>query len=305
LSLSRRIILSAADNVLIRSIAVRYGLRLGASRFVAGTTIEDALRVARELNSKGLVVTMDLLGESVSNRDEALAAREEILKILPAVEREGIDSGLSIKLTQLGLDIDGEFCLDNVDRIVRQAKELGNFVRIDMEDSPRVQATIDIFRELHDRYGDHVGLAVQSYLYRTMDDVIELGPRKANLRIVKGAYSEPPEVAYQSKRDVDEEFCRIVEKHLELGGYAAVATHDRKIIDFTKRLVQERGIPHDQFEFQMLYGISRGLQEELVSEGYKVRVYLPFGSHWYPYFTRRLAERPANLFFVLRNLLRY
>src|SRR5699024_10311799 len=221
------------------------------------------------------------------------------------ISEEGIDSNVSVKLTQLGLDIDVDFCLENMDRITAKAKETGNFVRIDMEDSPRVEATIDIFKRLLKRYGkDHIGLVIQSYLYRSEQDVKELSQQGANLRMVKGAYKEPREVAYPDKQDVDKNFRQLVKMHLNSGSYTAVATHDESIIQWTKEYTEQQKIPRSQFEFQMLFGIRDALQRELVQEGYKVRVYTPYGKDWYPYFTRRLAERPANALFVLKSLFR-
>jgi proline dehydrogenase len=304
-SLSRRAVLTLAGNRLVSRFVTRYGMRLGASRFVAGETLEQAIEKVKSLNRDGLLVTLDHLGESVTTREEALEATQSALDIFDAIAESGVNSNVSVKLTQLGLDIDCGFCLENMERIALKAKESGNFVRIDMEDSPRVKATIDIFKTLLKKVGkEHIGLVIQSYLYRSESDVKDLGELGANLRIVKGAYKEPKEVAFPDKRDVDENYKRLVAMHLKNGCYTAVATHDEKIIEWTKSFVKENGIPKDLYEFQMLYGVRGGLQRQLAGEGYKVRVYTPYGKDWYPYFTRRIAERPANALFILKNLVK-
>jgi proline dehydrogenase len=241
----------------------------------------------------------------VTTREEALEATQAAVDIFDAIAESGVNSNVSVKLTQLGLDIDYSFCLENMERIALKAKENGNFVRIDMEDSPRVKPTIDIFNTLLEKVGkEHIGLVIQSYLYRSESDVKKLGEMGANLRIVKGAYKEPKEVAFPDKRDVYENYKRLVAMHLKNGCYTAVATHDERIIEWTKSFVKENNIPNDLYEFQMLYGVRGGLQRELAKEGYKVRVYTPYGKDWYPYFTRRIAERPANALFILKNIVK-
>lgn len=302
MSLSRKLVLTVAGNRLVTRFVSKYGMRLGASRFVAGETLEDTIQVVKKLNQEGLVVTLDYLGESVSTHEEALHATQAALDIFDVIAEHQVNSNVSVKLTQLGLNIDYDFCLENMEKITAKAKEYGNFLRIDMEDSPRVSTTIDLFKTLFNKYGkEHIGLVIQSYLYRSEADVKELGEMGANLRIVKGAYKEPSSVAYPDKNDVDQNYLRLVETHLKNGCYTAIATHDEKIIEWTKQFIKENKIPDNLFEFQMLFGISSLLQRRLVEEGYKVRVYTPLGQEWYPYFTRRLAERPANLFFVLKN----
>jgi len=225
--------------------------------------------------------------------------------MLDAIDRTGVDCNVSLKLTQMGLDIDQEFCKENVEQIIRKASEKNNFVRIDIEDSPRIDATIEIFKYLKEKYPDNIGLVLQSYLYRTVKDMKNLAYLKPNYRFVKGAYKEPKEVAYPQKQDVDENLKQIIGIHLKEGNYTAVASHDENIISFTKDFVKKNNIPKTQYEFQMLYGICQGLQEQLAQEGYKVRIYVPYGKDWYPYFSRRLAERPANIMFIMKNMFKH
>lgn len=305
MSFTRKAVLTVSANPLVTRFVTKYGMKLGAARFVAGETMDETVSKVRELNKKGLVVTLDLLGENITTREEAKAATQAVVHSFDVIDREKLDSNVSVKLTQLGLDIDESLCLENMDRITAKAKETDNFVRIDMEDSPRIDATIRIFNTLLARHGrNHVGLVIQSYLYRSKEDVEKLGEKGANLRIVKGAYKEPKEVAFPDKKDVDRSYLELVELHLKNGCYTAVATHDQAIIDWTRRFTADNDIPRDRFEFQMLYGIANSLQQQLSEEGYKVRVYTPYGKDWYPYFSRRIAERPANALFVLKSLFR-
>ncbi len=299
----RHTILTVAGNRVVAGFAKRFCMRLGASRFVAGDTLEEAIEVIRNLNAEGMVATIDHLGESVEDPDQARAAAKEYLVALDKIQASGVNSNVSVKLTQMGLDIDKELCLDNMRRILDKATELGNSVRVDMEDSDHTEITIQVFEALAEEY-NNVGLVVQSYLYRTEEDIERVNKYNANLRLCKGAYNEPPDVAFPQKADVDRNLRKLIARHLENGNYAAVASHDEKIIAFTKKYVADHNVPYDQFEFQMLYGIRRDLQKELVDEGYTVRVYVPYGTDWYPYFTRRLAERPANLFFILKNVVK-
>jgi proline dehydrogenase len=302
MSLSRKVVLTLAGNKAVTSFVSHYGMKLGAARFVAGESLQAAINRVKSLNDEGLIVTLDHLGESVTSREEALEATQAAIDIFDAIKESGVNSNVSVKLTQLGLDIDKEFCLENMDRIAKKAKETHNFVRIDMEDTPRLDVTIEIFNTLVDKYGkDHVGLVIQSYLYRSEQDVINLGKKNVNLRIVKGAYKEPASVAFPNKNDVDRNYVKLVQLHLQNGNYTAIATHDESIINELKVWLKENQIPDNLYEFQMLYGVRNGLQRQLVSEGYKVRVYTPYGKDWYPYFTRRIAERPANAFFVLKS----
>lgn len=282
-------------------MAKKYGLRFGASRFVAGETIQKAIDAVRQLNREGRVVTLDHLGEFVFTEAEANESADMCLQTLDAIHQAGVTSNMSLKMTSLGLDISRELCMRNMRRILDRAKEYGNFVRIDMEDFAHCQISFDIFYELRREY-DNVGIVVQAYLYRTMQDIGDVNAVKANLRLVKGAYKESPEVAYPEKHDVDANYRAIIKQHLMNGNYAAIATHDETVIEDMKAFIRQQGIPNEQFEFQMLYGICVDLQKRLVEEGYKVRVYVPYGIDWFGYFMRRLAERPANVWFVLKNM---
>lgn len=305
MSIGRSLVLTLAGNRVVTSFVSKYGMKLGASRFVAGESLDEAIHFVSKINQEGLVVTLDHLGESVFTKEEAIKATDEAVRIFDAIAQSGVSSNVSVKLTQLGLDIDSEFCYENMDRITAKAKECNNFVRIDMEDTPRLEITVDIFNRLLAKYGkEHVGLVIQSYLYRAVDDVAKLGENKVNLRIVKGAYKEPASVAFPQKKDVDDNYIRLVQNHLLNGCYTAIATHDETIIHTLKQWIKEQNISGDLYEFQMLYGVRNGLQRDLVKEGYKVRVYTPYGKDWYPYFTRRIAERPANALFILKNFFR-
>ncbi len=292
-----------SKNKALTRAAKKYGLRFGASRFVAGETIGQAIEVIKELNRKGLGVTIDYLGEFVDNEAEAIERTNQSIEAIKAIGTEKLNSQLSLKMTSMGLDISDELVMKNMRRILNAAKENNVFVTIDMEDFTRCQKTLDIFRQLKIEY-DNVGTVLQAYLYRTERDVEDLNEFEPNLRLVKGAYKESPEVAFPDKKDVDENYKKIIKLHLLNGNFTAIATHDEAIIDYTKKLVKEYTIPNDQFEFQMLYGIRPERQLELVKEGYKMRVYVPFGTDWYGYFMRRLAERPANVAFVLKGIIK-
>ncbi|WP_199614526.1 proline dehydrogenase family protein [Paenibacillus alkalitolerans] len=304
-SFLRSAVLTVAGNPAVSGFFHKYGMRIGVARFVAAEQLDDTLDAVKRLNDQGLLATLDYLGESVKEKSAAIEAADKAIEVLGRIQERGLKSNVSVKLTQLGLNIDRIFCLEQMKRIIDEAERTNNFVRIDMEDSPITQVTIDLFLELLEQYGKHrVGLVLQSYLYRTADDRDRLGALGANLRIVKGAYKEPKEVAYPDKSDVDANYVRLVEKHMLQGAYTAVATHDEKIISYVKQFVESQNISREHFEFQMLYGISTSLQVKLAQEGYRVRVYTPFGEQWYPYFTRRIAERPANLLFVLKGMFR-
>ncbi len=294
----RTCLLVLAKNERARKLATKYGLRCGAKRFVAGENLAEALEQIERLNRAGILATLDRLGEFVSTEEEAERAAGWALETLEGIARSGVQSHLSIKLTQLGLDLGDAVCEANVRRIFQKAAQLGIFVRIDMEDSSRCQATIDLFKRLHAEF-PLTGLVIQSYLYRSEKDLLDL---KTNLRLCKGAYKEPATVAFPEKAKVDANILHLIKLQLDHGWYAAVASHDEKIILWTKNYVREQGISNDQFEFQMLYGIQTELQKKLALEGYRVRVYVPYGTDWYGYFMRRLAERPANVKFVLKNL---
>jgi proline dehydrogenase len=274
-----------------------------STRFVAGETLEEALAVARKLNSEGITVTLDHLGESVSTLAEAAEARDVYLRTLDAIHGNAIQGNVSLKLTQFGLDLSEEQCLANVDRLVQHAAELDSFVRVDMESSDYTDRTLDLVHTLHARHGA-VGVVIQSYLYRSQADVERLCTDKIRVRLCKGAYLEPADVAFPRKSDVDRSYQELTRYLLQHGVYPAIATHDEAVIRQICRFVAEGQIPLDSFEFQMLYGIRRDVQRRLVAGGYRVRLYVPFGKAWYPYYMRRLAERPANVFFMLRNLFR-
>lgn len=299
--LLRNFFLFLSKNKTLTKLAKKYGLRFGAARFVAGETIGQAVKVIKELNNKGLVVTIDYLGEFVDNEKEANEMADHCIEAIEAIGKENLNSQLSLKLTSMGLDISDEIVLNNMNRIMEAAEKYNVFVTIDMEDYTRCEKTLEIFKQLKSRY-NNIGTVLQAYLYRTVNDIQMLNEYSPNLRLVKGAYKEPAEVAFPEKKDVDENFKKIIRMHLENGNYTAVATHDDAIIEYTKNLVKELGISNEQFEFQMLYGIRPERQLELVKEGYKMRVYVPYGTDWYGYFMRRLAERPANVAFVLKGI---
>lgn len=287
------------------------------SRFIAGTTVEDAIQVVKALNDKGINATLDQLGEHTSTPEEANRAADGIIAVLDAIQESRVRSSVSIKLTQIGMGMDADVCRANLERILKIAKKHKNFVCIDIEDSPYVDATIGFYREMLEKgfTVKTVGMAVQSYLYRAEKDTRELVEIGTTFRLIKGAYKEPPEVAFPKKADVDANFDTLtsilidaslaqgtkISKDGRIPAIPAIATHDEKRIDFAKAYAQKVGLPKTGLEFQMLYGIRRDLQEGLAQEGYPVRVYVPFGTHWYPYFMRRLAERPANLWFILSN----
>ncbi len=270
-----------------------------AGRFVAGDTSEEALAVAKQLNDRGFRVTLDLLGESVLERAEAERAAAEYAESLAEINAHEATTTISLKLTQLGLDIDTDFCYENLLGIVRQADELGNFVRIDMEDSEHTQTTLEVFYRVFERYRN-VGIVIQSYLYRSEDDIARLVELGAPVRLCKGAYKEPASVAFQDKREVDANYVRLMKMLLDGGAPTAIASHDERMIDATLEHVSKNGLSDDAFEIQMLYGVRRDYQRQLVDNGLNMRIYLPYGSQWYSYFMRRMAERPANLLFVVR-----
>ncbi|MET4653910.1 proline dehydrogenase [Exiguobacterium sp. PvP048] len=292
-----------SQNKTLNGLAKRYGLKFGAGRFVAGDSLEASKRAIQDLNSKGLCVTMDHLGEFISTVAEAEMMTQECIRAVEMIAEEKLDSQLSLKLTSLGLDISDELIRSNMERILTRAKEVGVFVTIDMEDEPRCEKTIQLFEELRQSF-DNIGTVIQSYLYRSEDDIKRVGRFETNLRIVKGAYKEPATVAFPEKEDVDHNYIKLVKLQLSLGNYAAVATHDDAMIEQIIRYAKENGIGNDKFELQMLYGIRVERQLELVKLGYKVRVYVPYGRDWYGYFMRRLAERPANVAFVLKGMVK-
>ena len=304
MSVGRKLLLAAADSPRLGRFVQRYGFRLGASRFVAGESLDTAVPVLRGLNDKGLLTNTTLLGEGVTTEAETAAVVAAYGELLDRIAAEGLRTNVALKLTHLGLAFDEELAHRNVAALVARAAEHGNFVRIDMEESARVEPTLRIYRRLREAGHDNVGAVLQSYLYRSEADLAALAPLAPNLRLVKGAYLEPAEVAYPEKSDVDAAYVRLLESALTSGGFTAIATHDETLIERAIAFATEHGIPAERFQFQMLYGVRPTLQLDLVRRGYAVLVAAPYGPDWYRYLMRRLAERPANVLFLLRNLIR-
>jgi proline dehydrogenase len=302
--LPRALILHAADSAFLQRAVRRYGMRLGAGRFVAGETLDECILVLRRLNEAGLYANTTLLGEAVPDDDGVAAVVAAYGEVLDRIAAEELRANVALKLTHLGLTFDEEVAYANVELLVVHAGRRGTFIRIDMEQSEYVEPTLRIYERLRRAGHANVGTVLQSYLYRTPDDLERLLPLEPNLRIVKGAYLEPAAIAYPDKHDVDEAYVRLVERGLEGGAYIAAATHDEALISRIRSFAAENGIARDRFELQMLYGVRPGLQREIAAAGYKVLVATPYGPDWYPYLMRRLAERPANLLFFLRNLVR-
>jgi proline dehydrogenase len=303
-ALPRAAILRAAENRWLRRFVDRYGMRLGAARFVAGETLDECVVVLRRLNEAGLRVNTTLLGEDIESAEETASVVHEYERILDRLAAEELRANVALKLTHLGLAFDEEAAYANVERIVAHAGRLGFFVRIDMEESSFVEPTLRIYEWLRDAGHRNVGVVLQAYLYRAPSDLERLLPRAPNVRIVKGAYLEPPSVAHPDKKDVDAAYVQLVEHALRGGAFVAVATHDERIIRHVQSFVRSEGVPRDRFQLQMLYGVRPALQRRLAAQGYDVLVATPFGPEWYPYLMRRLAERPANILFFLRSLLR-
>jgi proline dehydrogenase len=303
-ALPRSAILHAAESARLQHLVQSRGKRLGAARFVAGETLDSCVAVLRKLNDAGLYANTTLLGEATPDADGAAQVAAEYETIIERLVAEKLKANVALKLTHLGLAFDEDLAYANVERLTARAGELGTFLRIDMEQSEYTEVTLRIYERLRDTGHDDVGTVLQSYLYRTAADLDRLLPRAPNLRIVKGAYLEPESIAYPDKADVDRVYLELVERGLRGGAYIAVATHDETIIRKVQAFTTRDGIPRDRFEFQMLYGVRPGLQRSIAAEGYKVLVASPFGPDWYPYLMRRLAERPANLGFFLKNLVR-
>jgi proline dehydrogenase len=305
----RALFISLSESRRLRALAERssLGQRI-SSRFVAGTQVEDSLRVAKTLNESGLSVSVDNLGENVSSADEARHSAQLYHQLLSEISGRGLSANVSLKLTHMGLDVDPQLAYEQTSALVAKAASLQpkNFVRVDMEGSPYTERTLELVHDLHQRPENRgcVGAVIQSYMRRSENDVTRLLQDGIRIRLCKGAYKEPPEIAYQAKPEVDSNYIRLMKTLLKSGIYHGLATHDEKIILEAKAFAVAESIPRDAFEFQMLYGIRRDLQQSLVREGWRMRVYVPFGTEWYPYLMRRLAERPANVMFVARNLLR-
>jgi proline dehydrogenase len=305
----RSILISLSESRHLRALAERSALgKRVSSRFVAGTQLEDALRITQSLNASGLSVSVDNLGENVTSADEALHSVALYKQLLSEMAARGMNANVSLKLTHMGLDVDPELSYENVRTLVAQAAAASpkNFVRVDMEGSAYTQRTLDLVRELHRKPENRgcVGAVIQSYMRRSEADVTDLVGEGIRIRLCKGAYKEPPEIAFQPKSEVDANYIRLMKMLLKSGTYHGLATHDENMIRETQRFATSENIARDSFEFQMLYGIRRDLQQSLVREGWRMRVYVPFGSEWYPYLMRRLAERPANLKFVAKNIFR-
>ncbi|MGC2196374.1 MAG: proline dehydrogenase family protein [Terriglobales bacterium] len=305
----RALFISLSESRSLRAVAERstIGQRL-SSRFVAGNQVEDAIRVAAELNRKGITVSVDNLGENVTNVEEARASAELYHRLLDQMAANQLSANVSLKLTHMGLDVDEQLARDLVTGLVQKAAGMSppNFVRVDMEGSPYTQRTLDFVHELHRMPGNggHVGTVIQSYMLRAEADVEKLLADRIRIRLCKGAYKEPPEIAFQKKSEVDANYVKLMKILMKSGVYHGLATHDENIINEAKAFAIRENIPRDSFEFQMLNGIGRDLQQSLVRDGWRMRVYVPFGTEWYPYFMRRLAERPANVFFIAKNMLR-
>jgi proline dehydrogenase len=301
-SFARKLILVAAGSKLVQRFVNRFGMKLGAARFVAGQTLDEAVPVLRGLNDKGLATNTTILGEDVLTEAEANAVADQYIEVLERIAAENLRTNVALKLTHLGLDVGEEIAYANLRRVVTRARELDNFVRIDMEYSAIVDVTLRIYTRLREDGLANVGTVLQSYLFRTPDDLAGLVPLEPNLRLVKGAYLEPAAIAFQKKAEVDHAYVKLMETMLREIEHTAIATHDDKLIEHAIAFAEREGIPRERFEFQMLYGIRGQLQEELVARGYKVLVATPHGPDWFPYLMRRLAERPANLTFFLRSL---
>lgn len=292
-----------ADNRRFTDWIARRGMQWGfARRFIAGEALEEAMPAVQELRDRGMTVTLDFLGESVHDRDATRVATETYCEILDELHRRGNIASISLKPTQIGLSIDADLARENIGKIAARAAERDNFVRIDMEDSSTTEATIEVYKSLRPDF-PNLGTVVQSYLYRTEKDVREINAIGGKLRLCKGAYDEPEEVAFQDKADVDANYVKLAELLLDEGTYPAFATHDHRIIDHIVEYARRNGIPNDAYEFQMLYGVRRDYQRQIVDRGFRLRVYVPFGTEWCPYFMRRIAERPANAWFVIRALI--
>ncbi len=300
----RALLLFLARHEGFKNLAMNFGFfRNTALRFVAGETLDDALIAVHQANEQKMLGTLDLLGENTLKQEDANRACQDVMNALSKIQAKRVDCNFSVKLTQLGLGLNQDFALRNLMQIASHAKDLGNFIRIDMEDSPYTQSTLDIAVQAHRQLGN-VGTVIQSYLYRSEQDTIRMIKENIPIRLVKGAYLEPEEIAFRKKRDTDANFVKLMKMLLTSETYNAIATHDEAIISATMEFALSEKIPKDHFEFQMLYGIRRRLQLRLVEEGYNVRIYIPYGHRWYGYFMRRLAERPANLAFIARNLFR-
>lgn len=288
-----------SQNQLLNGMAKKYGLKLGAQSVVAGTNIKEMIESVKELNNHGISATIDNLGEFVTDKQDAIDAKNQILDVIEAIHDNNVNAHISLKATQLGLDIDYDFCFNNIKEIVSKANAYNIFINFDQEDYSHLAPTFQLLDELHKDY-DNIGTVIQSYFYESRNNIERY--KDYRLRIVKGAYKEPEELAFQGKQDIDENFINLIEYHLLHGKFTSIATHDHRIIDHVKQFVKENDIPADKFEFQMLYGFRRDLQLQLAKEGYHFCTYVPFGNDWFGYFMRRLAERPQNLNLMVKQV---
>jgi proline dehydrogenase len=274
-----------------------------AKKYVAGTTLDDAIRVTKELNAKGIYTTIDVLGESIKNLDEAREEQKACMRVLEAIDKHGLKANLSIKPTSLGLAIDTDVCFTLVSELVAKAKEMNNFVRIDMEDSPYTDLTFELYKRLRETYSEkHVGVVVQAYLKRTYSDVEKLNPLGTNYRLCKGIYIEPEEIAYQDREEIRQNYLKVLDKMLTDGNYVGIATHDDYLIDNAYKMIKEKNVPKDKYEFQMLYGVRKELRDKINSDGHKIRIYVPFGERWYEYSIRRLQENPQVAWYITKAI---
>ncbi len=300
----RALLLFLAQSIGFRNFAIKCKpFRSAALRFIAGETLDEAIGAVRDVNKNSAACSLDLLGENTYSREDAGKAVQDVLGIFDRIHVEKVDCNVSVKLTQLGLDLDPEFCAQNLRQIVAHARSMSNFVRVDMENSHHTQQTLALVDRIHQSF-ENVGTVIQAYLYRSEQDALRMLEKKIRLRLVKGAYLEPEAVAFRRKKDTDANFLKLAKILLQSDTCNAIATHDESIIQAVKEFARTQDIRRDQFEFQMLFGIRRDLQRRLAQEGYNVRVYIPYGEYWFPYFMRRLAERPANISFFIRNLFR-
>ena len=291
--------IALSENQFLNRAAQKYGLKMGAQNVVAGTNIEETIESIKELNKHGISCTVDNLGEFVSSREEAIKAKEQIIQVIEAIHENNVDAHISLKPSQLGLDIDYDFCRSNLMEIAEAAAKYEIFINIDMENHSRLQPSFNLVDDLSESY-QHIGTVIQAYFHRAQDDIQKY--KNKRLRIVKGAYKEPVELAYQSKSEIDANYIKLIEYHLLNGKFTSIATHDHHVINHVKRFVKEHHIPNEKFEFQMLYGFREDMQIDLAKEGYQFCTYVPFGNDWYGYFMRRLAERPQNISLVTKQV---
>lgn len=272
-----------------------------AKKYVAGPKLEDAIRVVQELNSKGIMATMDVLGESITKKSEAEETKKHCFDMLDVIKQYNLDANVSIKPTSLGLNLDKEFCYNQIEEIVKKAKEYNNFIRIDMEDTPYTDSTFNILKRIREKY-DNVGVVVQAYLRRTYDDIVKLNKEGVNYRLCKGIYVEPEHLAYKGRLEVRENFVKILDQMLSDGNYVGIATHDNYLIKESYRLIEEKKLPKDNYEFQMLYGVTEHLRDKINADGHRIRIYVPWGEHWYAYSIRRLQENPQVAWYITKSI---